>query len=617
MTTPLPVRALLRCAWLVVLIWLTGCGGAVNEAEGVIQITAARLVSSRVQGDVVLPHQLGFDEFSPQGETVEFTMSLHLPALPGETRPLGIYVSKMALAGSVSVNGHLDAACGRGRVEVLRCAQQPHLFVPPPSLWKVGTNELTFRVYADRRQSNGLSAVLVGDAEALGSRWFRWRYLLTVDLVIGLAWLSVLLGTLAVLVAVTLREESFYLWFGLASLAGGVSNVVFNVTHPPFSPDLFGRVVFATRFVSLSLMIPMLFSVFNQLRPWFRNGMLLYLALGLAAIAMFGNDRATVIALYAPLLVFWVIMPVLLSYWTWKHPTPLRVQISIMAGFLLAASVADWLRLNGQSAFEGVYLIPYAYSGQMVVMGSAIIGLLAHALAQARELSADLEARVVQRTAELKQAHAQIVMQEVERNKALERERMLQDMHDGFGTQLASARRMAEQGSMTQTDMRRVLQECMSDLYLVVDTLSDSGGTIRHAVADFRHRIQQRLMDTGLAVHWNVRLCDAPEISARVVLQVLRIAQEALNNTLKHSRADNIWIDMVYREDLKALEVVVRDDGIGLSDEMRLGRGIHNMRARARDIGAELGLDSPAGGGTTLRLTWPVNSSNLIAGKME
>jgi signal transduction histidine kinase len=88
--------------------------------------------------------------------------------------------------------------------------------------------------------------------------------------------------------------------------------------------------------------------------------------------------------------------------------------------------------------------------------------------------------------------------------------------------------------------------------------------------------------------------------------ELLRIAQEALGNALRHAAAERITVRLANGDPL-TLEVV--DDGIGFdpSDpELRSTRlGLTSMEERARRIGARLELRSGAGAGTTVRVEAP------------
>jgi len=164
-----------RLVWVLVLgVWCAGVALAAQTAVPEFELHQAQLQAVGQAKTVTLPHMLGSSDFAPAGSTVRYTLQVDLAAMPD--KPLGIYVRKMALSGSVHVNGQLFAACERGELKALRCLHRPYLFAIPASFWKAGPNELRFDVYATARQSNGLSTVWVGDVEALDSRFYRWRY---------------------------------------------------------------------------------------------------------------------------------------------------------------------------------------------------------------------------------------------------------------------------------------------------------------------------------------------------------------------------------------------------------------------------------------------------------
>lgn len=168
-----------------------------------------------------------------------------------------------------------------------------------------------------------------------------------------------------------------------------------------------------------------------------------------------------------------------------------------------------------------------------------------------------------------------------------ERERLIQDMHDGFGSQLGSARLRIDHGEITQAELAALLRECLDDLHLVADTLGNEDKSLRDAIADYRYRCNERLAEYPVRIEWETQLDTAPPMEQRQILQVLRIMQESLNNALKHAHASLIRLRVVYRPD-GILTLSVTDDGTGLPEKIERGRGINNMQSRARDIGAQL-----------------------------
>lgn len=95
---------------------------------------------------------------------------------------------------------------------------------------------------------------------------------------------------------------------------------------------------------------------------------------------------------------------------------------------------------------------------------------------------------------------------------------------------------------------------------------------------------------------------------SRKQLIIFRIAQEALNNIIKHSHARNISMNLNYENEF--LNFTIEDDGDGFNiseNELKLqkGTGLGNMYHRANVIGAGLKIDSVKGRGTLLQLTIP------------
>ena len=110
-----------------------------------------------------------------------------------------------------------------------------------------------------------------------------------------------------------------------------------------------------------------------------------------------------------------------------------------------------------------------------------------------------------------------------------------------------------------------------------------------------------------------------PRLPAEVEYNLLRIASEAVSNSVKHSGARTIEVALESAPD--ALSLKVHDDGSGLGDDgamLRPGHyGIIGMKERATQIGADLKLWGDAGHGTTVLVTLPVGRSIVPAEKAE
>ena len=193
---------------------------------------------------------------------------------------------------------------------------------------------------------------------------------------------------------------------------------------------------------------------------------------------------------------------------------------------------------------------------------------------------------------------------EISRSRTQEREMLLADMHDGLGSQIATARMRVERGEMSQAEVAHLLRECSADLHLMVDTLREQNDNLEAALVDYRTRIERRLVEHGIGLSWSVDLSHAPPMMARRMLQVLRIIQEAINNAVRHAGAREIIVAVRYLGDHEYV-IKVEDDGAGIADDVSPGRGISNMRRRARELGGSLEIRRRSGGrGTEVHLSF-------------
>jgi len=207
--------------------------------------------------------------------------------------------------------------------------------------------------------------------------------------------------------------------------------------------------------------------------------------------------------------------------------------------------------------------------------------------------------------AALCKAHADLLAAETERSRMEERRRLLRDVHDGFGSQLATARLQLAHGRVSTAEASDLLQECLDDMRLVVDTLDAEDSDLATTLANYRYRMQGRLEQSPVRVAWQVDLAASPSLDARVILQIMRILQEALNNALNHARANRVDI-VVAAPVAGCIQLSVADDGIGLTEDQVIpGRGLRNMRQRSTEIGGRLQLDA-LNPGTRVSLRVPI-----------
>jgi len=106
------------------------------------------------------------------------------------------------------------------------------------------------------------------------------------------------------------------------------------------------------------------------------------------------------------------------------------------------------------------------------------------------------------------------------------------------------------------------------------------------------------------------------EIPANLKVNIFRIAQEALNNIAKHSKAE--WVDISLSNDGNGIELVISDDGVGMNLDQILqtstarSLGLTSMRERAELTGGSFSIESTPGERTTIRAYWPIEAEDEL-----
>ncbi|MDO8374268.1 MAG: ATP-binding protein [Polaromonas sp.] len=192
-----------------------------------------------------------------------------------------------------------------------------------------------------------------------------------------------------------------------------------------------------------------------------------------------------------------------------------------------------------------------------------------------------------------------------------ERHRIARDLHDGVASQIVSILSSLDHRTPEQQALGLALEQCLLDIKLTVDGIEGADQNILEALGSLRHRVQRPLDKLGIQMIWDVEMCSALEtVRGEEARQVLRIAQECLSNVMRHAKASRVIVSCRYAADMGCMEFEVRDNGAGIAHDLlseAAGKGLDNMRQRARLMGGELTIASKFGSGTRVQLTLPLD----------
>jgi signal transduction histidine kinase len=206
-----------------------------------------------------------------------------------------------------------------------------------------------------------------------------------------------------------------------------------------------------------------------------------------------------------------------------------------------------------------------------------------------------------------------------------ERRHLARELHDEIGQALTATKLNLEtlarepeaatrikQTSNSIALVERLLQTVRNlSLNLRPPMLDDLG-----LVAALRWLLDQHALTTGRQVNFN-HFPSEDRFAPMIETACFRVAQEALTNITRHSRARNVQVEL--RQEADRLTLLIRDDGIGFEVAEARHRalqggslGLLGMEERVTFTGGKLGVTSAPGAGTELRAWFPLKARQAV-----
>jgi signal transduction histidine kinase len=268
-----------------------------------------------------------------------------------------------------------------------------------------------------------------------------------------------------------------------------------------------------------------------------------------------------------------------------------------------AASPIDWIRDYG-----ACIAVPLS-------VGSDLFGVLAAYYREPRPFSEE-DVRIAQSfgdQAALAIENARLREQMERSAVAAERSRLARDLHDSVTQSLFAASIQAEalrrkwrpaaaEAQRSLDDVERLTRGALAEMRTLLLEMRPAA-LARSSLHDLlRHLVDAMEARTRIPVKLSV--ADSPPTPPDVTIALFRIAQEAMNNVVRHSKAHSAWVTLGCSDGLVTL--VVGDDGRGF-DSAAAGPeqfGLRIMRERAEAVGATLSVASASRRGTVVTVQW-------------
>lgn len=524
--------------------------------------------------------------------------------------------------GDVWLNGALLAQIPGNTSEMRVRWARPHLVTLPPALLRGGTNALQVRLaQPPQRASMRFPQPSIGPLAEVARQYDRRFF-----------WVSItpqITATVCLLVSLSVLfiwwrrpAETIYGLFGVAVALWGLRTLTFVVETMPTETWFWWRLVFHSATGGFIVaMTALAWRLAGIHKPWFERALFAYWLVGPAWLLAQGPAAE-------PLVNRWWVggfLPIgatIVGASAWflarrrtleAAALPVAMALAALAGihdYVVAWDLdpaIPWLASWTAQRFQLLHLCA---SLVLLAMGGLLVARFVRALHALEDVNRTLGERVAERERELAGNYERVFALERENAAAQERQRIMRDIHDGLGSRLFVSLSRVERGAMRDDEIADALRGCISEMRIAFDALVPAEPDFRSALGNFLFRWRQQMLACRIQLTWSIDVPDASlEISPHASLQLLRVAQEALTNVVKHAGASHVDVCLALAGGQLVLEV--RDNGIGAAGvcEDTTGRGLANMRTRAVQLGGHVDVHGGSGGTrVTLQVPLPAVS---------
>ncbi|MFZ6678534.1 ATP-binding protein [Undibacterium sp. Tian12W] len=539
-------------------------------------------------------------------------LKLSLTGLHEQAAPLALYASRIKTDGSIAVyaDGHLiHSAQQQG--PLWNSTRTPLWIIlgknseaPPPK-------EILIRLEHSAKTQIAMSSVWIGTVESLRGR-YNVRQWLQQELPAMLSAAFLAVGIFALFVWLRRRHDIAYLLFFSLAVTSFLRGLHFYVSFP-IANNWFA-------WLTVNSLFWLVITVHFYLRLLHGNPLIwlsriltsltaLIAVLTLPVLTVLPNTPKVTPLIYVIAAMMGAAVALIGGLNVWRRSRDGQL-VAIGVGICTLFGVTDWLLQNNFISPEALYLGSYANAVACTIFGIVMYRRYLNAIVQVELLNASLAQRLQVREAELELSYQRLREIELQQQISDERQRLMQDMHDGLGSSLISAIRSVDRHDISNSKVSQILKDCLDDLKLTIDSLEPVAADLLLLLATLRFRLEPRLEGTGIVLLWEVQeLPTLPWLDPSSALHILRIVQESIANILRHSHASEVRLATAVADGgaVDGVEVTVTDNGRGFDVAKALntvaGRGLHNQQRRARALNGTVSWDSnPAGTRFTLWL---------------
>ena len=560
---------------------------------------------------VVLPHNWDMDWRNYSGTAwYKIIWQRQCASKLDQQQPAAFLIDRINMAGAVYHNGELLWQ-DESLIEPLsRSWNMPRMWTLLASTIHTDRNEILVKVVGVHTQASGINNIEFSSVDDITQLYKRLVLERRSTYVINLI-ITLVLGLMGLFIWLFRRKESAFGWFALTSFfwIGFISNILMTKPIPLTDTLMTARLnlILLLGYVYCLCLFSWRFAHKNFKKTE-------YFLLGLTIIF-------SVILFITPvaylrevsLFCFLYSCTVFLSnclFFQWLAFKNRNAEVLFLAAiFLIFIIIAIHDLTIRHVDINAFFWTPFAAPFTSLAISCILAWRIAQNINQVELFNQNLSHTVEKVTVDLEHSLNKKYQLEINNIRLQERLNLSHELHDGLGGSISRSMILLDLNEhVDKAQMMSMLKLLRNDLRQVIDMGSSVGAKIPDTpilwAAPIRHRFVQIFEEMDIESIWQIPPTWVTTPAPLQCLTLARVAEEALNNIVKHSQASLVQVSLIEIEN-HILILEIQDNGCGfdpLSVQQGFHVGLQSMQVRIKRLGGEFEMHSTQGE-TTIRAT--------------
>ena len=534
--------------------------------------------------------------------------------------PLAIYIPRLGNRFAVILNGKPLAHSAVFGDIAADSAQRPYFLKLPAELITPTHNVIEIQLEGEKNRYAGLSTVHVGAEQEIYKRYLR-RYSIQTAGSFAVMVASIVFAGLSLLFWRATKDKS-YILFTLMCALWSIRTSYAIIERAPFEYHWWTFLVDICYAGVVSCIVLFCTNTLNlkfKKTLWVITVCFLLASLLLISWHAFGEINA-VRQWWAFLMLIFVALTSVMVINAWYFDRqPTSAALASAGGVALMLGAYDHITVFYSKDGYGNFAISrYAILFFLMAMGWILADRFLKLLGREKTLRIEVaeELRIKKVALEKELSEKETLLSQTAHD--MERQRLLQDLHDGMGLQLNGLMGLVENGDLNRGELTTEVRTTLEQLRVMMDGTESFDGSLAELFGHIRYRMETRLSRHGVVLQWHGLLDQITQekVKPASALNLQRVMFELCTNIIKHAKANLVSVDIQIIDKLESgdqLRIVVMDDGVGLGSHAQAsasaahsGAGTMSVKRRVTELNANYDLATGTFKGTQHVLLIPL-----------